>query len=100
MGAAFCCRRFATAGDDTLILTDGFSCREQIAQLTNRQALHTAEVLSLAMKNPGADDHEPIEREVVRRRERARKRSMLEAGLMAAAAVGLGAFVFFMGRRK
>ena len=89
-----------SAEPSTLLVADGFSCREQIAQLTNRQALHTAEVLSLAMKNPGADDHEPIEREVVQRRERARKRSMLEAGLMAAAAVGLGAFVFFMGRRK
>lgn len=34
----------------TLIVTDGFSCREQIAQCTNRRARHVAEVLDLAFK--------------------------------------------------
>ena len=34
---------------DTLIMTDGFSCREQIAQLTDRRALHLADVLKLAL---------------------------------------------------
>jgi hypothetical protein len=29
-----------------LLVTDGFSCREQIAQNTNRRALHFAEVIS------------------------------------------------------
>jgi FAD/FMN-containing dehydrogenase/Fe-S oxidoreductase len=37
------------AADDTLIVTDGFSCREQIAQTTNRRAMHLAEVLRLAL---------------------------------------------------
>jgi FAD/FMN-containing dehydrogenase/Fe-S oxidoreductase len=36
---------------DWLIIADGFSCREQIAQGTNRQALHLAEVLQMAL-NP------------------------------------------------
>ncbi|MGI8968821.1 MAG: FAD-binding and (Fe-S)-binding domain-containing protein [Chloroflexota bacterium] len=36
------------AADDTLIIADGFSCREQIAQTTNRRALHLAEVLQMA----------------------------------------------------
>ncbi|HEY0558166.1 MAG TPA: FAD-binding and (Fe-S)-binding domain-containing protein [Thermoanaerobaculia bacterium] len=31
---------------DTLILADGFSCREQIAQLTGRRALHLAEAVA------------------------------------------------------
>jgi Fe-S oxidoreductase len=31
---------------DTLIVTNGFSCREQISQLTGRRAHHMAEVLS------------------------------------------------------
>jgi FAD/FMN-containing dehydrogenase/Fe-S oxidoreductase len=35
-----------TATEDTLIVTDGFSCREQIAQNTPRRALHLAEVLA------------------------------------------------------
>jgi Fe-S oxidoreductase len=36
---------------DVLILADGFSCREQIAQSTNRRALHLAEVLQMAMEH-------------------------------------------------
>jgi FAD/FMN-containing dehydrogenase/Fe-S oxidoreductase len=41
------------SGPDTIVLTDGFSCREQIAQNTDREPLHIAEVLRMAM-----DDHE------------------------------------------
>src|SRR5690606_22206998 len=35
---------------DTLIIADGFSCREQIAQATGRQALHLAEVLAIGLE--------------------------------------------------
>jgi Fe-S oxidoreductase len=35
---------------DTLIIANGFSCREQIEQATGRQPLHLAEVLKLAMQ--------------------------------------------------
>jgi hypothetical protein len=38
-----------SAPRDTLIITDGFSCREQIRQTTDRQALHIAQVLQMAM---------------------------------------------------
>ena len=38
--SASCCRRCARADDDTLIVADGFSCREQIAQTTDRRAMH------------------------------------------------------------
>lgn len=37
------------AAEDRLILADGFSCREQIRQLTGRDALHLAELLCLAL---------------------------------------------------
>jgi FAD/FMN-containing dehydrogenase/Fe-S oxidoreductase len=37
------------APKETLIVADGFSCREQIAQTTDRRALHLAEVLRLAL---------------------------------------------------
>ncbi|HEY9857514.1 MAG TPA: hypothetical protein V6D05_17350, partial [Stenomitos sp.] len=33
----------------TLVVTDGFSCREQIEQGTGREALHLAEVVQLAL---------------------------------------------------
>jgi Fe-S oxidoreductase len=34
---------------ETLIVSDGFSCREQILQATGRQAIHLAEAIQLAM---------------------------------------------------
>ncbi|MDX1606410.1 MAG: FAD-linked oxidase C-terminal domain-containing protein, partial [Candidatus Competibacterales bacterium] len=39
----------------TLIVSDGYSCREQIAQTTRRRALHTAEVLALAYRRAGSE---------------------------------------------
>src|SRR6266568_3303109 len=36
------------APEDALVLADGFSCREQIAQGTDRHGLHLAEVMKLA----------------------------------------------------
>jgi len=38
------------APKDTLIIADGFSCREQIRQATDREALHPAQVLQLALR--------------------------------------------------
>src|SRR3984957_10575071 len=37
------------ASDDCLIVADGFSCREQIAQGTERRALHLAEILQMSL---------------------------------------------------
>jgi Fe-S oxidoreductase len=37
------------ASADTLIIADGFSCFQQIEQLTGRRALHIAEVLQMAI---------------------------------------------------
>ncbi len=38
-----------SADKNTLIIADGFSCREQIAQTTDRHALHLAQVIQMAM---------------------------------------------------
>ena len=38
------------ADADTLIIADGFSCREQIAQCTDRKTLHLAEVIHMALE--------------------------------------------------
>jgi Fe-S oxidoreductase len=43
--------RAREAAADTLIIADGFSCREQIEQSTGRRALHLAEVLQMASRN-------------------------------------------------
>jgi Fe-S oxidoreductase/FAD/FMN-containing dehydrogenase len=38
------------APPDTLVVADGFSCREQIAQTTDRRAVHLAQVLQMALR--------------------------------------------------
>lgn len=38
------------ADKDTLLITNGFSCREQIEQLTGRRAYHIAEVIWMALE--------------------------------------------------
>jgi Fe-S oxidoreductase len=50
-----------TADEDTLIIADGFSCREQIAGLTDRGALHLAQVLQMALQEgpEGVEDKFP-----------------------------------------
>jgi hypothetical protein len=35
-----------SADPNTIVVTDGFSCREQIAQNTRRHAVHLAQVLA------------------------------------------------------
>jgi len=36
---------------ETLLIADGFSCREQIAQSTDRRAMHLAQVVQLALRH-------------------------------------------------
>jgi len=88
------------ADPSTLLVADGFSCREQISQLTTRQALHTAEVLSLAANQAEIGDHQPPESAIVQRREVARKQSMLKAAAITVGVLGMAGLAFFMGRRK
>jgi Fe-S oxidoreductase len=77
---------------DWLIIADGFSCREQIAQNTNRRALHLAEVLQMALQPSalGKDDPYPESR-LIRERETEIQASMKRAakGVGAVAAAGL-----------
>ncbi len=67
----------------TIIIADGFSCREQIAQQTHRQALHLAEVLQMALHRC-IDQHTgaPPEQQLVRSRKVRQRKSMLRAGLI------------------
>ena len=41
------------ADSRTIVVANGFSCREQISQTTNRQALHPAQVLKMAIDDCG-----------------------------------------------
>jgi Fe-S oxidoreductase len=50
------------AGADTLIVTDGFSCRSQIRHGTDRGALHLAQVVQLALRGDQTAGHAYPER--------------------------------------
>jgi Fe-S oxidoreductase len=76
----------------TLILADGFSCREQIMQETDRHALHVAEALKVAYEGDG--DVDPA-RTIARARRRKVNDSLAKTAIVlgvAAAAVGAWAF--------
>ena len=74
------------APGDWLIIADGFSCREQIAQGTGRHALHLAEVLQMALQPSALDKDDPYpESRLVRERQSDIQASMQRAG------IGLGA---------
>jgi FAD/FMN-containing dehydrogenase/Fe-S oxidoreductase len=88
------------AAHDTLIIANGFSCREQIAQCTDRQALHLAEVIQMALEEgprgvPGAFP----EREAVARRTAAVNRSMKRAGLTLSGVLAAGLGLWTLSRR-
>ena len=44
------------AAHDTLIVADGFSCREQVLQGTGKPAIHLAEVLKMALKRKDSSE--------------------------------------------
>jgi FAD/FMN-containing dehydrogenase/Fe-S oxidoreductase len=48
------------APPQTVVVADGFSCREQVAQLTGRLALHPAQVIKLALDRRGQPVTEPF----------------------------------------
>jgi len=74
------------AGLSTIVMSDGFSCKEQIEQDTDRHALHTAEVLALAQRHgPHGLRNAYPEKELVEPRLRAQKRSMMRAGVITGA---------------
>src|SRR5262249_38851082 len=82
------------AGLSTIVIADGFSCREQIQQDTPRVALHLAEVMRIAIDRGDAVRQMNPEEEVVSRRLRARRRSMLRAAVTTGAIVAGAALLW------
>ena len=72
------------AADSTVIMADGFSCREQICQQTERHALHLAEVIQMA-RRIGTNNGERPEAKLAA----SRKASRRNARWRAAAALAL-----------
>jgi hypothetical protein len=87
------------APTDSLIIADGFSCREQIAQGTDRQALHLAEVIAMAMHGAATPEGGYPERPQVERRRLDVERSMKRAGLCLAAVAAGAAFLWWLRKR-
>ncbi len=88
------------ASPETLIVADGFSCREQIAQGTERHALHLAEVLQMALQTESsAPPEEYPEAPSVRRRQAAVCRSMQDSALIVGGLAAAGALIWAL-RRK
>jgi len=88
------------APSDWLIIADGFSCREQIAQGSDRHALHVAEVLQMATTAGGAKEQgngspwgEYPESRRIQRHNGEIRRSMKRAGLRLGA-LAVGALLF------
>jgi FAD/FMN-containing dehydrogenase/Fe-S oxidoreductase len=80
------------SGRAELMIADGFSCREQILEMTDREALHTAEVLQIAIhQGPGGPNGLYPESELVEEHKSAVRKSKIEAAVMVGA-VGLAAF--------
>ena len=88
------------ANPEWLIIADGFSCREQIAQGTNRQALHLAEVLQMALEGVPPKAVPYPERTSADRRKHEVDASMKRAGLALAGLSGAAALFWVLSRRR
>ncbi len=84
---------------DSLIIADGFSCREQIAQSTDRHALHLAEVIAAALRGPLQPDGAYPERSQFDKRQAELDRSMKRAGLAVAGIAASAALLCWLKRR-
>jgi FAD/FMN-containing dehydrogenase/Fe-S oxidoreductase len=86
---------------DWLIIADGFSCREQIAQGSEREALHLAEVLQMALNGEQLlDGARYPESPLTRRHECEVKQSMKRAGVGLAAIATGTALLWTIAKRR
>ncbi len=86
------------AGLSTLVMADGFSCREQIQQDTPRHALHLAEVMRLAIRDGDRARKMYPESETVSRRKAGQRRSMKRALLLTASVALAGGALLWLRR--
>lgn len=84
--------RVRKASPSEMIVADGFSCREQIAQQTGRQAMHLAEVIQMAQQSAAPLDRPYPESSLASRRKAARGKARMRA-LATIAMLGAGAVI-------
>jgi Fe-S oxidoreductase len=85
------------AAKDALIITDGFSCRTQIASGTDRRALHLSQVLQMALRDGGGSLGDYPESEYFEQKQM--RPGARSAALLAGAALGGGAVAWGLKRR-
>jgi FAD/FMN-containing dehydrogenase/Fe-S oxidoreductase len=83
-----------SAPPEELLVADGFSCREQIRQQTGRTALHTAQVVQMAIRGDAVVRHVRGMLAAVAARARRRRR----AGALLA--LGIGGAALLIGRHR
>jgi FAD/FMN-containing dehydrogenase/Fe-S oxidoreductase len=91
--------RVRDAGEDELIIADGFSCREQVQQMSDRTPLHLAQVIQLAMRaGPAGPAGGRPEAGLVRARRDAQRhaRARLTVAAVATAALAVGVMAFWL----
>jgi hypothetical protein len=89
------------APKETLIIADGFSCREQIRQATDREALHTAQVLQLALQQrPASGTASYPENIFIEHRASEHARAKRKIGWLLAAALTATLLALQNGRRN
>jgi FAD/FMN-containing dehydrogenase/Fe-S oxidoreductase len=84
---------------DTIVVADGFSCREQIAQGTGRHALHLAHVLAMALDGEKRADGGRPEARVVRHRRAALRAAARRTAVAAGGGLVAGALAGIAWRR-
>lgn len=88
------------AGKDTVIIADGFSCREQIEQGTPRKGLHLAQVLQMGLHSEPASLYMPENKYVDRKKLKGDGKGTRTALVVLAAAAGLAAACLMATRKK
>lgn len=87
------------AEPEEIVVADGFSCREQIRQNSDRYPLHLADVLNLAMQNRVPKKGRP-EAPIVKRVQSEAATSKLKSAAALGAVAGMAAFAFWSFGRK
>ena len=89
------------ASPETLIIANGFSCREQISQETGRHALHLAEVIQMGLRQMGEAIREQYPEQVsVQRREKDIQDSMRRSAWALAALAASSALLWGLSNRR
>lgn len=91
------------AGAETIIIADGFSCREQIEQETRRKGLHTAQVLQMAINKEKPNlpfiEKKYVDGAKLKRPETDNSKTVMLAAIGAGVLVGALAVIYFVKRK-